>query len=85
MYIRLRLGALMKEKAVSEKELHDRTGVARNTIRSLARNANTRVDFTVLERLARELGVRPLELLEETEQPRGNTRPRPRPALNLVA
>lgn len=75
MYIRLRLGALMKAKGISERELYDRTGVARNTIRSLARNANTRVDFAVLERLAVGLGVRPLELLEETEQPRGNRQP----------
>jgi DNA-binding Xre family transcriptional regulator len=65
----------MKEKGISEKELHDRTGIARNTIRSLSRNANTRVDFDILERIAKEIGVRPLELLEETEQPRGNWEP----------
>lgn len=75
MYIRLRLGALMKEKGISEKQLHERTNIARNTIRSLSRNANTRVDFDILERLARELGVRPLELLEETETARGNKIP----------
>lgn len=71
MFIRSRVGALMKERGISEKELHERSGVARNTIRALARNASTRVDFDTLERIAPALGVRPLELLEETEIPRG--------------
>ena len=75
MYLRLRVGKLMKEKNISEKQLHDATGVARNTIRSLARNANTRVDFEVLERLAVALEVRPIELFEETETPRGPRKP----------
>ncbi len=71
MFIRSRVGTLMREKGLTEKELHDRTGVSRNTIRALSRNASTRVDFETLERLAGALGVRPLELLEETETPRG--------------
>lgn len=71
MFIRSRVGTVMKERGITEKELHDRTRVARNTIRALSRNAVTRVDFETLERLAPALGVRPLELLEETETPRG--------------
>jgi putative transcriptional regulator len=72
MYLRLRIGKLMKDQNVGEAELAERAKVARNTVRSLARNANTRVDFAVLERIAAALGVRPLELLEETETARGN-------------
>jgi putative transcriptional regulator len=75
MYIRFRLGALMKERGVTEKMLHERTDIARNTIRALSRNASTRVDLNTLEKLAAGLGVRPLELLEETEQSRGNKKP----------
>jgi putative transcriptional regulator len=75
MYIRFRLGALMKERGLSEKDLYERTKIARNTIRALMRNASTRVDLNTLEKLAAGLGVRPLELLEETEQSRGNKKP----------
>ena len=71
MYLRLRLGRLMKDKGISVAELSVRAGVARNTVRALAHDANTRVDFEVLEKVARAMGVRPLELLEETETPRG--------------
>lgn len=71
MFIRSRLGRLMKDKGVTEADLSKQAGVARNTVRALARNASTRVDFETLEKIARALGVRPLELLEETETPRG--------------
>jgi transcriptional regulator with XRE-family HTH domain len=75
MYIRFRLKALMDARGLSEADLWKRTKVARNTIRALMRNASTRVDLGTLEKLAEGLGVRPLELLEETEQSRGNRRP----------
>jgi putative transcriptional regulator len=71
MYLRLRLGRLMKDRGISEAGLSKQAGVARNTVRSLARNANTRVDFEVIEKIAAAMGVRPLELFEETETPRG--------------
>ena len=77
MYLKLRVGKLMREKTISEKELAEAAGVARNTVRSLARNANTRVDFEVLEKIAAVLGVRPMELFEETEIPRGPAGPVP--------
>lgn len=74
MYLRFRLRALMRERGLRERDLWLRTGIARNTIRALERNASTRVDLGTLERLAAGLGVRPLELLEETEQPQGDRR-----------
>lgn len=72
MYLKLRVGKLMRDRQISEADLSKQAGVARNTVRALARNANTRVDFEVLEKVARVLGVRPMELFEETETPRGN-------------
>jgi DNA-binding Xre family transcriptional regulator len=71
MRIRSRLSALMREKGIGEKELFEKTGVRRNTIRGLARDMNLRIDLVVVEKLATALGVRPLDLLEETEDPRG--------------
>ncbi len=77
MYLRVRLGAIMKERGLSEKELHDLTAdktgkkIARNTIRALMRDSAVRVDFGTIERIAAALGVRPMELFEETEKPRG--------------
>ena len=75
MYLRLRVGALMKERGISEEELYKRAKVARNTVRALSRNSNTRVDFAVLERIAAALDVRPMELFEESENPRGQLVP----------
>lgn len=74
MRIKIRLAAIMKDRNVTEAQLAERAGVARNTVRSLARDANTRVDLLVVERIAAALGVRPMELMEETEQPRGPVR-----------
>ncbi len=70
MRIRSRLGALMREKGIKEGELAELAHVQRNTIRGLARDANTRIDLPALEKIAAALGVRPMELLEETEEPR---------------
>ena len=44
MFIRSRVGKLMKEKGLTEGDLWKQTGVPRNTIRALARDASTRVD-----------------------------------------
>lgn len=68
MYLKLRVGALMKERGISEKEMHDRTKLARNTVRALMRGAVARVDLETLEKVAAVLQVRPLELFEETEE-----------------
>lgn len=79
MYLRSRLGVVMKEKGVSEAQLNTLTGdangkggVSRNTIRALSRNASTRIDFDTVNRLARALGVKPTDLFESTETAPGN-------------
>jgi putative transcriptional regulator len=71
MRIKSKLGALMREKGIKEGELAEKAGVRRNTVRSLARDANTRIDLIVVEKIAGALGVRPMELFEEVETPRG--------------
>lgn len=70
MRIRSRLAALMREKNIKEGELAKLAKVQRNTVRALARDANTRIDLIVVEKIAAALSVRPMELLEETEDPR---------------
>lgn len=74
--LKLRVGALMKERNISEREMHDRTGIARNSIRALMRGTNTRVDLPALEKIARELGVSPMDLFEATDELRGPRVPR---------
>lgn len=75
MYIRLRVGTLMRERGMTVPQLAEQAGIAINTARSLYRGVNERVDFVVLERVAKALGVRPLELFEEVEGERGHGLP----------
>lgn len=71
MRVKSRLAAVMREKNINERVLSERAGVRRNTVRALARDANTRIDLIVVEKIAAALGVRPMELFEETEDARG--------------
>ncbi|WP_285890400.1 helix-turn-helix transcriptional regulator [Paenibacillus macerans] len=64
MSIRCRLGDIMKERGLTNKEVVELTGVSRNTITSLAANATKRIDYDTLEGLCRGLGVSPGELIE---------------------
>lgn len=73
MAIRCRLGDIMKEKGLSNKEVVELTGVSRNTITSLAANATKRVDYDTLEGLCRGLGVTPGELIEYIPKDDGTT------------
>ncbi len=65
MRLKLRVGALMTEREMTEKQLSERAKIARNTARSLQRGTNTRVDLQVLEKVATALAVPPLELFEQ--------------------
>ena len=76
MRVKSKLAAVMREKGIKEGELAARADVRRNTVRGLMRDANTRIDLIVIEKIAAALGVRPLDLLEETEDPRGPMVPR---------
>lgn len=80
MQLRIKIGALMKERGMSEKDMHDKTGLARNTVRALMRGSVARVDLVTLEKIAVALGVRPLELFEEVEGQPGQRKPRQKAA-----
>lgn len=75
MQLRLKIGALARERGLSEYDLWKSTGLARNTVRALMRGVNTRVDLVVLEKIAAALSVRPLELFEEIEGQPGQRKP----------
>lgn len=75
MYLKLRVGALMRDKNISEREMSERADLARNTVRSLMRGSVARVDLETLEKIAAVLQVRPLELFEETEEKPGRLMP----------
>ncbi|WP_226001615.1 helix-turn-helix domain-containing protein [Paenibacillus sp. BJ-4] len=62
--IRCRLGDIMRERGLQNKDVVDLTGVSRNTITSLAGNATKRIDYDTLGALCRGLGVTPGDLLE---------------------
>ncbi|RAV19511.1 helix-turn-helix domain-containing protein [Paenibacillus contaminans] len=64
MRIRCRLGDIMKQRGLSNKDVVELTGVSRNTITSLAANATKRIDYDTLEGLCRGLGVFPGDLIE---------------------
>ena len=73
MIIKLRVGALMKAQKMSVDQLSKAAHITSNTARALSRGVNERVDFAVIERVAKALGVRPLELFEEVDEERGNS------------
>ncbi len=68
MYLKLRVGALMTERNITEGQMAERAGLARNTVRALMRGTVARVDLNTLEKIAAVLGVRPLELFEEVKE-----------------
>lgn len=80
MYLKLKVGALMRDRNISEKEMSERADLARNTVRALMRGAVARVDLETLEKIAGVLQVRPLELFEETEEKPGRLVPAGAPA-----
>lgn len=77
MRLKLRVGAVMRERDVSVAELAGKAGIATNTARALYRGVNDRVDLVVLSKVANALGVRPMELFEEVENGPGPLRPAP--------
>lgn len=64
MSIRCRLGEIMSERGLGNKEVVELTGVSRNTITSLAANATKRIDYDTLEGLCRGLKLTPGDIIE---------------------
>ncbi|MFD2332266.1 helix-turn-helix domain-containing protein [Cohnella sp. GCM10020058] len=64
MPVRCRLGEIMKERGLSNKDVVDLTGISRNTITSLAANATKRIDYDTLEGLCKGLKLTPGDIIE---------------------
>ncbi|MCR2805321.1 helix-turn-helix transcriptional regulator [Paenibacillus sp. SCIV0701] len=64
MVVRCRLGDIMKQRGLTNKDVVELTGVSRNTITSLAANATKRIDYDTIEGLCKGLGITPGELIE---------------------
>ena len=67
MAVRCRLGDIMRERGLTNKDVVALTKVSRNTITSLAANATKRIDYDTLEGLCRGLGVLPGDIIEYIE------------------
>ncbi|NJJ38406.1 helix-turn-helix domain-containing protein [Paenibacillus apii] len=65
--IRFSLDKVMKERGLEQKDIVEITGINRNTVKALAMNANTRIDFPTLDSLCKFLKVKPGDLIEYTE------------------
>lgn len=62
--IRFSLDKIMKKRNIEQKDVVALTGINRNTVKSLATNANTRIDFPTLNALCEGLNVTPGDLIE---------------------
>ncbi len=74
--IRIRLKEVAEEKGLSMTKLSQRSEVSYNTVKSLFRDPYRPISTEVLERLAKALGVSPLDLLEDVPD---DDRPQPQP------
>lgn len=62
MAVYCKLSTLMGEKRYSIQEVHERTGLSRNTISNLYNDKVTRIDYETVEKLCRLFGCRLDEL-----------------------
>lgn len=62
--IRFSLDKVMKDQNLTQKDIVEKTGISRNTVKALVMNANTRIDFPTLDSLCKGLGVTPADLIE---------------------
>ncbi|WP_289354802.1 helix-turn-helix transcriptional regulator [Paenibacillus sp. S-12] len=62
--IRFRLGDIMKERNLKNKDVVELTGISRNTVTTLAANATARIDFETIDKLCNGLKIRPEVLFE---------------------
>lgn len=68
MKVRCCLGAVMKERGLTNKQVVDMTGISRNTITSLAANATNQINYDTLTRLCIGLDLKPGDILQLTSE-----------------
>lgn len=66
MSIRCRLGDIMKERGLANKDVVEMTGVSRNTITSLASSATKMISYDVLDAICTGLNIEPADFFEYT-------------------
>lgn len=60
------LDEIMQKKGLTQKDIVEKTGISRNTVKALASRANTRIDFPTLDALCIYLEVEPGDLIKFT-------------------
>ena len=68
--IHIKLRELRAEKGLTQEALAEIAQVRQGTISAIERNATSRIDLKVLERLADALGCEPGDLVERVPAPR---------------
>ena len=70
MTTRFRLREVLEARKapISQSELSRRTGVSLTTINAMVLNKTARVDLATLDSIARELGIRPGDLIEAIDE-----------------
>ncbi len=68
MPVQCNLSTLMGKKRYSIKDIHEKTGLSRNTISNLYNDKATRIDFTTISRLCAVFGCGIEELLSVEER-----------------
>ena len=62
--IKNRIGELLKERGVSEKELMEHMGISRKTFDKLVQNESESIKYEYIESICRFLNVTPNDVLE---------------------
>lgn len=73
MAIKWRLIAVMADREINNRMLHEMTGLHIGTIAKLRNNPPTRVDIETLDKLCTALNCQPGELLRHIPNPAPNT------------
>lgn len=68
--IKFVLGDIMASRGWSHKDIEEKTGLSRNTVKALVADINTRIDFPTLDALCTKLDLKPGDLIvHEPEAP----------------
>ncbi len=69
MPVRMRIGEVARQQALTIKALAERAGVAYNTAHALYTGRATRIDLDTIDRMCVALGVEPAELFIRHTEP----------------